>query len=379
MYNENVQVMEVLMKNKKEKTEVKTDEEKYLYAKDLTNAVSCLIREKDKAEIYEGIAKIYEELGEYQDVEVLREQAKNAAKKHRELAKEQDAKAMEIKPDTEEKKGSRFLGKIIFVLILIVILAGIGGVVYLKSEAGRYARADYYEKKENYEKSYKMFHNLKDYKDSKSRSTKSYYEYGLQCKENNEYTKAKDILRELDDYKDSKDQLTELELDNIRQSETGTSVLYGEYKWLIVEKEEDKVFLVKSEPINGYAYHNQSKKITWADCSLREYLNSDFIEETFYKKMSDRILDTKIKAPDNKKYNTKGGRETTDKIFLLNAKQAKEYKQILDNFSRDWWLISPGNSQNTAQYVSYGVIMDYGYEVSNANIHIRPAMWITVK
>lgn len=372
--------MEVLMAAKgKAKKETRTDEEKYLYAKKLTGAISCLIRDKEKAEMYDNIAKIYEELGEYEDAVQLCDEARKEAVKYKELAKKQEEKEKQEKEKVkEETKGSKgILRKIILALVLIIIVAGIGGVVYLKAKPGRYARADFYEKHENYEKSYKMFHNLKDYKDSENRSLECRYEYAIQCKEKNEYTKAKDILRDLDDYKDSKDQLTELELDNISKSEIGTSVLFGEYKWLIVEKEADKALLVKSEPINGYAYHNENKEITWADCSLRTYLNTDFIEETFYEKMSDRILDTNISVPGNKIYKTKGGKNTTDKIFLLNAEQAKEYREILDNYSRDWWLISPGNSQNTAQYVSYGEIMDYGYEVSNKNIYIRPAMWIS--
>lgn len=365
----------------KVKQEAKTDEEKYLYAKKLTKAMPCLTRDKEKGEMWDSIANLFDGLGEYEDSKQLCEKAREKAKKHQALAKEQEKKAQaekeQVKEDINQKTG--ILGKFILVLVVVVIVAGIGGVIYLKTKPGRYARASYYEKHENYEKSYKMFHNLKDYKDSERRSRECRYEYGVQCKENNKYKEAKDTLRELDDYKDSKDQLTELELNNINKSEIGTSVLFGEYKWLIVEKEGDKVLLVKSEPINGYAYNDENKKITWENCSLRAYLNSDFIEETFYEKMSDKIMDTEVIALDNEKYKTKGGKNTTDKVFLLNPKQATEYKDILDNYSRDWWLCSPGNSQNTAQYVSYGEIMDYGYEVSNANIYIRPAMWITTK
>lgn len=369
------------MAEKKPKVVAKTDEEKYLYGKKLTDAISCLVRDKEKAEMYESIAKIYGELGEYKDAENLRDEAAKKAGEYRELLKKQEEKEKQkqqnVKVENKEK-GSIFR-KVILVFILILIVAAIGSVVYLKTKPGRYVRAGFYQKQGNYEKSYKMFHNLKDYKDSESRSMECKYLYALQCKEDNEYTKSKDALRELGDYKDSKDHLTELEIDNIRDSQIGTSVLFGNYKWLIVEKEKDKVLLVKSEPINGYAYHDKNEKIIWADSTLRKYLNTDFIAETFYKKMRNYILDTEVVIPDNEKYGTKGGRNTTDKLFLLNVSQAEEYKEILSNYSRDWWLISPGSSQNTAQYVSYGEIMDYGYEVSNTNIHIRPAMWIHLK
>lgn len=369
------------MAEKKPKVVVKTDEEKYLYAKKLEDAIPCLVRDKEKAEIYKSIAEIYEELGEYENAPELCVEARKKFAEYKELAKKQEAKVKQeaLKAKEEEKKGSGILRKIILVFIFVVVVAAIGGAIYLKTKPGRYARADFYGNHGNYEKSYKMFHNLKDYKDSENKSKESKYQYALQCKKNNEYTKAKDALRDLDDYKDSKDQLTALELENIRHSEIGTSVLFGEYKWLILEKKAGKVFLVKSEPINGYAYNDENTSITWAESTLRTYLNTDFIEETFYQKMSDKILDTEVFVPDNKKYHTKGGKDTADKIFLLNAEQAEAYKEILDNYSRDWWLISPGNSQNTAQYVSYGEIMDYGYEVSNQNIYIRPAMWVSTK
>lgn len=370
------------MARKKPKVVVKTDEEKYIFGRNLIDAVPCLVKDSDKAKMYESVAELFEELGDYEDAEKLCAEAEKKAEECRALAKKQEEEETgrtQCEIQENKKEGMGIFRKCILLLILVVIAAGIGGIVYLKTEPGRYARAGFYEKRGNYEKSYKMFHNLKDYKDSESRSREYKYEYALQCKRNNMYTQAKDALRELDDYKDSKDQLTELELENIKNSAVGTSVLFGEYKWLIVEKEKGKALLVKSKPINGYPYHENDENITWADSTLRKYLNNDFITETFYEKMSDEIMDTEVVIPDNEKYQTKGGTATTDKLFLLNARQAEQYRDMLSNYSRDWWLISPGNSQNTAQYVSYGEIMDYGYEVSNSNIYIRPAMWVKIK
>ena len=49
MYNNNQQTVEVLMAEKKTKTVAKTDEERYLEAKKLTDATPCLMRDKEKA------------------------------------------------------------------------------------------------------------------------------------------------------------------------------------------------------------------------------------------------------------------------------------------------------------------------------------------
>ena len=170
-----------------------------------------------------------------------------------------------------------------------------------------------------------------------------------------------------------------MELNNIDKSEVGTSILFGEYKWLILEKKQGKAFLVKSEPIPGYAYNDENISVTWEKSSLRKFLNSDFIDETFSESQKSKILETRISIPLNSQSKTKGGKETTDKLFMLNAEQANRYEEILSNYTRDWWLIDAGISDNTAQFVSNGMVMDYGYEVSSQNINIRPAMWIQYK
>ncbi|MFR7761749.1 MAG: DUF6273 domain-containing protein [Eubacterium sp.] len=366
------------------KTKVKevklTDEEKYAKAKELTQAVNCLTRDKERAEIYGTIAKKYRELGDYEDSAKLAEEAEAKAK---EFKKKADAnKKNEKKPDNfqeEEKKSNGVVRKIVLGIILVVIVVGIVGVIFSQTKQGRYVRASYYEKVGNYEKSYKMFNNLKSYKDSQDRATLSKYEYGIDCKKNDEYEVAKNTLRSLGDYKDSEAQLCELELNNIDKSEIGTSVLFGEYKWLILEKKQGKAFLVKSEPIPGYAYNDENISVTWEKSSLRKFLNSDFIDETFSESQKSKILETKISIPLNSQSKTKGGKETTDKLFMLNAEQANRYEEILSNYTRDWWLIDAGISDNTAQFVSNGKVMDYGYEVSSQNINIRPAMWIQYK
>ena len=72
------------MAEKKAKVVAKTEPERYLEAKKLTDAIPCLIRDKEKAEIYENIAKIYEGLGDYEDSSVLCEEAKRKGKQYRE-------------------------------------------------------------------------------------------------------------------------------------------------------------------------------------------------------------------------------------------------------------------------------------------------------
>lgn len=361
---------------------IQDNETEYLKAARLMEAIRCIIKDKDKADMYKSVAKIYKTLGDYKDSPELYTQCMQKAKAYNVSAQESEKKISESDKAviTNAKKDKKhLLKKTALIIGMIVIVLALGSIVYLKTEPGRYARASFYEKAGNYQKSYKMFNNLKSYKDSVDRCAECRYKYAAECFTNKNYETARKAYSVLKDYKDSEQKLAATEIAIIKNTKVGGNILFGGYHWMIVEKKGDKALLVKAMPINGFAYHEKDEDVTWEKCSLREYLNNEFLQETFNDSMIASILNTKITVSDNRKYGTTGGNTTTDKIFLLNAKQFNKYSDILSNYLRDCWLINPGNSQSAAQFVSYGEIMDDGYNVTNTTIHIRPALWVTVE
>ena len=104
------------------------------------------------------------------------------------------------------------------------------------------------------------------------------------------------------------------------------------------------------------------------------------------------VFDTNISTPDNSMYNTKGGNDTVDKLFLLSAEEAEKYfstddralpsNDILDS---NWWLRTPGDNSMTATFVSRSGQIEYNGEdvdfmyssfVDERRMVVRPAMWI---
>ncbi len=101
----------------------------------------------------------------------------------------------------------------------------------------------------------------------------------------------------------------------------------------------------------------------------------------------------------NSKYNTDGGKDTVDKIFLLSIDEAEkyfssdaareceptEYAKAQDVWASDngycrWWLRAPGYDQFYAANVHvYGGVNSLGYYVVNVDNAIRPALWINIK
>ena len=198
--------------------------------------------------------------------------------------------------------------------------------------------------------------------------------------------------------------------------QAGDKILFGNYEWRVLEVQNNTALIITEYIIEQRAYHNAYKDITWADCSLRKYLNSEFYDR-FTAAEKSRIIPVLNKNPDNQWYGTKGGRDTQDSIFLLSIEEtvcryfgdssSKLYspgknqrywferkdknnsKRIARLESRKegswwWWLRSPGRVSIKAVYIhGDGNIGIQGNNILKGNISdgeckggLRPALWL---
>ena len=198
--------------------------------------------------------------------------------------------------------------------------------------------------------------------------------------------------------------------------QTGDKISFGSYEWRVLEVKNNTALIITEYIIEQRAYHNAYKDITWADCSLRKYLNSEFYDR-FTAAEKSRIIPVLNKNPDNQWYGTKGGTDTQDSIFLLSIEEtvcryfgdssSKLYspgknqrywferkdknnsKRIARLESRKegswwWWLRSPGRVSIKAVYIhGDGNIGIQGNNILKGNISdgeckggVRPALWL---
>lgn len=101
----------------------------------------------------------------------------------------------------------------------------------------------------------------------------------------------------------------------------GSSLDFGGLTWQVLDNKKDVVLLITETIIEQPPYHDAYTEITWADCALRSYLNGSFYD-AFSEADKSRILPVTNKNPDNEWYNTTGGEETEDHIFLLSIEEA---------------------------------------------------------
>ena len=198
----------------------------------------------------------------------------------------------------------------------------------------------------------------------------------------------------------------------------GSTVSFGDYNWLILDIQNNVALIITEYIIEQRAYHDAYKDITWADCSLRKYLNGEFYDK-FTATDKSRIVSVLNKNPNNQWYGSKGGEDTHDSIFLLSIEEvvcqyfgdssSKLYnpgknqrywferkdennsKRIArlegKEWSTWWWLRSPGRVNVKAVYIhGNGDIGIQGNNILKGNISdgfcaggVRPALWLRLE
>jgi hypothetical protein len=198
----------------------------------------------------------------------------------------------------------------------------------------------------------------------------------------------------------------------------GSTVSFGDYNWRILDMQNNMALIITEHIIEQRAYHDAYKDITWADCSLRKYLNGEFYDK-FTATDKSRIIPVLNKNPGNQWYGSKGGADTQDSIFLLSIEEvvcqyfgdssSKLYNRGKNQrywFERKdennskriarlegkewptwWWLRSPGRVNVKAVYIhGNGDIGIQGNNILKGNISegeckggVRPALWLKLE
>ena len=165
-------------------------------------------------------------------------------------------------------------------------------------------------------------------------------------------------------------------------------------EWLVLDVKGNEALLISRYGLDCKQYHSGGS-ITWEDCDLRKWLNSDFLKSAFSNEESERILVSELRNDDNPEYGTPGGNDTKDRIFCLSIAEAEQYfssdedrqcrptayarnhRAYVKNDCCDWWLRSIGFDQGRATDVdSGGALFLGGGGVNYGHDAVRPALRI---
>ena len=209
-------------------------------------------------------------------------------------------------------------------------------------------------------------------------------------------------------YKDSAEKLQSIKPLLLAKANPGDTVFFGEYEqdkdisngqediaWLVLAKENNKIFVISEKALDCQPYNIEPNvNVTWETCTLRKWLNTDFINSAFSSDEKAKIPTVTVSADKNPKYGTDPGNATQDQVFLLSITEANKYFdydnirtcRLTDYAAAEtstgwyWWLRSPGDYHGLAAYVNFdGSVSNGGYIVSDSNTAVRPAMWISLE
>ena len=229
------------------------------------------------------------------------------------------------------------------------------------------------------------------------------------------YGEAILVFEALEGYKDSANKIEECNINiygeevwnKVKSVNVGDTYRFGSYEqdnnksngqedieWLVLAKEGTKILVISKEALDCKPYNTSYTDVTWETCTLRKWLNNDFINAAFSADERTMIPTVTVSADKNPDYSANPGNATQDQVFLLSitevnkyfssdsARQCKPTDYAVANGAWDrgncwWWLRSPGYSQNIAAYVNNdGDVDEFGTYVDRANCAVRPALWI---
>jgi hypothetical protein len=231
------------------------------------------------------------------------------------------------------------------------------------------------------------------------------------------YAEAISAFEAMDGYKDSISKIEECNINiygedvwnKIKTVNVGDIYSLGSYEqdnnksngqedieWLVLAKEGTKILVISKYALDCQPYNTSYTDVTWEICTLRKWLNNNFINAAFSADEKAMIPTVTVSA-DNNPYSTNPGNTTQDQVFLLSITEVNKYfnsdsaRQCKptdcavangayinsSNGNCWWWLRSPGDRKNYAALVfDVGGVYENGSGVNYDSNAVRPAMWI---
>lgn len=239
------------------------------------------------------------------------------------------------------------------------------------------------------------------------------YKEALKQIDSGDYISAYTTLESLGDYKESQEKRKAIAKQLLENPKVGDIVIFGSYeqdfdtangkeaiKWKVLANEKGKLLLISEYALDCKPYNEEYEDVTWKTSSIRRWLNGEFIRAAFTGDEQERIAEITVENSNNSEYRTKGGKNTKDKLFLLSIEEAEKYftsdearacipttyavangvYRYYRDTNCDWWLRTPGSSQNYAACVLCdGGVHTGGNYVAEDDGAVRPALWVDIE
>lgn len=195
--------------------------------------------------------------------------------------------------------------------------------------------------------------------------------------------------------------------------EIGDSLYLGSYtqregksvqpiEWIVLDKRDGCALLLSRYCLDTMPLLTEGTRTTWENSTLRSWLNDSFLNEAFTSRQQESILEVTLKNTPNVLFDTDGGADTQDKVFLLSLVEYYYYlsgssvQDLLDGPTEYaiqnsdgaltdaddafWWLRTPGKTRRFGASVGCGDGKVYSEDaVTCPDNTARPAIWVDIR
>lgn len=166
--------------------------------------------------------------------------------------------------------------------------------------------------------------------------------------------------------------------------------------WFVLELDDEKMVLLSREGLAARSYNAEGGDTTWETCSLRKWLNEDFLNEAFSEAEQAMLANVSLPADANPEYPTPAGNDTEDRVYLPSLREVEAWNsngnlsfcyasyyarahgaRFGRNGACNWWLRSPGEDAASAAVVSdYGTAFALGLPTNMSSVLVRPMITV---
>ena len=360
---------------------------------------------------YESAIKLFESISGWKDAD---EKIYACQKKIEEIKSKEEAARLECERQAEQKriadekaaKKRKKIAAIVtpIVVVCIAFLIVLTTVIIPKQKLNK---AMSLLDSGDYEAAYAMLEEI----GNSDAIASSKYDRAVALINSNDYEAAYILLNGLD-YKDSANKRKMIEESDawMRICPVEGTFFFGSYEqdnnksngkedieWLVLAKEGNKALVISKYALDCQQYNTSYTDVTWETCTLRKWLNNNFINSAFTANEKAMIPTVTVSADKNPDYSTNPGNATQDRVFLLSITEANKYfssdsaRQCKPTEYADaggayghssngncfWWLRSPGLEQCLAAGIrNGGDFHEHGNDVRADHSAVRPALWI---
>ena len=129
-------------------------------------------------------------------------------------------------------------------------------------------------------------------------------------------------------------------------------------EWIVLDRKDGKALLLSKYILDCKCYNNEKQEITWENCSLRKWLNSEFLNSAFTNSDQNKILvsNNSVSSSVNNIY---------DRIFCLSEDEYRKYFSVYNVEN----TIGPGyhNIPSTSRATEYAKTISNGNSSLNVN------------